>query len=72
MLSRARGVRRKIGQPHIGLPVALVDDLAERVADRLREQFDILWQIAGWPDGSPSFGGGAWDGYRAGDSSAAR
>jgi hypothetical protein len=72
MLSRARGGGRKIGRPQIGLPTALVDDLADRVADALHEQFDILWQTAGWPDGSPSFGSGGWDGYRAGDAATAR
>ena len=71
MLSRPRGSGRKIGRPQIGLPVALVGDPTERPADTLHEQLDILWQSAGWPDGSPSFGGGGWDGYRTGDAAAA-
>lgn len=72
ILTRARGGGRKIGRPQIGLPAAMIDDLRDRPADALHEQFDILWQTAGWPDGSPSFGGGGWDGYRAGDAAAAR
>ena len=72
ILSRPRGGGRKIGRPQIGLPVTLLDDLTKRPADALHEQFDILWQIAGWADGSPSFGGGGWDGHRAGDVVAAR
>jgi hypothetical protein len=64
-LSRPRGGGRKIGRPQIGLPVALVDDLMNRPADALHEQFDILWQAAGWAEGSPSFGDGGWNCYRA-------
>lgn len=72
MLSRSRGSGRKIGRPQIGLPVALIDDLTNRPADALHEQFDILWQTAGSADGSPSFGDGGWDGYRTGDAATAR
>ncbi len=72
ILSRPRGGGHKIGRPQIGLPVTLVDDLTNRPADALHEQFDILWQTSGWADGSPSFGGGSWDDYRAGDAAAAR
>lgn len=72
ILGRARGGGRKIGRPQIALPIALIDDLRGRPADALHEQFDILSQTAGWPDGSPSFGDGGWDGYRAGDAAAAR
>jgi len=72
ILSRARSGGRKIERPQIGLPSALVDDLEDQPANALHEQFDILWQMAGWGDGSPSFGGGGWDGYRAGDAAAAR
>jgi hypothetical protein len=71
ILTHARGGGRKIGRPQIGLPAALIEDLGDRPANTLHEQFDILWQTAGWPDGSPSFGGGGWDGYRAGDAAAA-
>jgi hypothetical protein len=71
MLSRPRGSGRKISRPQIGLPVALVGDPTDRPADALQEQLDILWQSAGWPDGSPSFGAGGWDGYRTGDAAAA-
>lgn len=63
-LTRSRGGGRKIGRPQVVLPVALIDGLADRPADALHEQFDILWQSSGWPDGSPSFVGGSWDGYR--------
>ncbi len=33
------------------------------MAAALQEQLDILWQSAGWIDGSPSFAAGAWAGY---------
>lgn len=65
-LTRARGAGRVIGRPQFSLPIAAINDPHERPADALREQFDVLWQTAGWSDGSPAFGSGSWDGYRAG------
>ena len=63
-LTRARPGGRRIRRPDIYLPVARVEDLTAPVAELLHEQFDILWQTAGWADGSPSFGEGEWAGYR--------
>jgi hypothetical protein len=63
-LTRARPGGRRIRRPDIYLPIAQVEDLTSPLADALREQLDILWQAAGWPDGSPSFGTGGWAGYR--------
>jgi len=62
-LTRARPGGRRIRRPDVYLPVAIVEDLAAPLASALREQLDILWQTAGWPDGSPSFGAGEWAGY---------
>jgi hypothetical protein len=62
-LTRARPGGRRIRQPEVMLPTAMVPNLVLPLAQSLHEQFDILWQTAGWPDGSPSFGGGAWVGY---------
>ena len=42
-------------KPELFLPELQVEDLGTPLHDLLREQFDILWQAAGWPDGSPSF-----------------
>ena len=72
VLVRARGGRRKFGRPQIVLEPAFLDDLANGAADRLRDQFDFLWQAAGWADGSPSFGGGVWDGAVPADAPALR
>lgn len=72
VFGRARPGGRKIRRPTFALPVALLDDPADRPANALHEQFDILWQVAGWGDGSPSFGGGDWDGYRDRGKTAAR
>jgi hypothetical protein len=72
VLGRARPGGRKIRRPAFALPVALLDDPADRPANALHEQFDILWQVAGWGDGSPSFGSGDWDGYRDRGEMAAR
>jgi hypothetical protein len=63
-LTRARPGGRRIRRPDIYLPITEIADLVAPLADALREPLDILWQTAGWPDGSPSFGGGEWAGYR--------
>ena len=44
-------------------PIASLPDLIPPFAEVLHEQLDIIWQTAGWADGSPSFGSGAWAGY---------
>jgi hypothetical protein len=63
-LHRARPGGRRIGQPQLQLPVVAIEDLSARLAPDFREAFDILWQAAGWRDGSPSFASGSWAGYR--------
>jgi hypothetical protein len=63
-LTRARPGGHRMRRPDIYLPIAQVNDLAAPLAGALREQLDILWQSAGWPDGSPSFDAGEWVGYR--------
>ncbi|TAN17268.1 MAG: hypothetical protein EPN45_01890 [Rhizobiaceae bacterium] len=62
-LTRARPGGRRIRRPDIYLPITEISDLTAPLANALREPLDILWQTAGWPDGSPSFGEGAWAGY---------
>lgn len=62
-LTRARPGGRRIRRPDLYLPVVQVEDAAAPIAGALHEVFDILWQTAGWTDGSPSFGGEAWAGY---------
>lgn len=62
-LTRARPGGRRVRQPEVILPTVMLPNLTSPLAQALHEQFDILWQTAGWPDGSPSFGGGAWAGY---------
>jgi hypothetical protein len=59
-LTRARPGGRRIRQPEVMLPLTMLPNLTTPLAQGLHEQFDIIWQTAGWPDGSPSFGGGAW------------
>lgn len=63
-LHRARPGGRRIGLPQLHLPVVAIEDLSARLAPDFREAFDILWQAAGWRDGSPSFASGSWAGYR--------
>jgi len=49
-----------MGRPHAG-------EKSQRPALALHEQLDMLWQSAGWREGSPSFDRGDWSGY-TGDS----
>jgi hypothetical protein len=53
----------RVRQPEVILPMAKLADMNGELAAALQEQLDILWQTAGWIDGSPSFAGGAWAGY---------
>lgn len=63
VLGRARPGGRKIGRPSFALPVVELEDPTDRPANLLHESFDILWQTAGWSDGTNAFGSGQWDGY---------
>lgn len=62
-LTRARPGRRQFRSPQIVLSSTEVQDVGNPVADSLRDSLDVVWQEAGWPDGSPSFSNGAWAGY---------
>lgn len=62
-LSGGRVGGRRLRQPEVILPVAKLPDMGGEMATALQEQLDILWQTAGWIDGSPSFAAGAWAGY---------
>ena len=62
-LSGARSGGRRLRQPEVNLPMAKLTDMNGELAAALQEQFDILWQTAGWIDGSPSFAHGEWAGY---------
>lgn len=63
VLQRARPGGKKIGYPSLFLALIEVEDLAAQLAAPMQEAFDILWQSAGWRDGSPSFEGDRWAGY---------
>ncbi len=63
LLKRARPGGRRFRRPDLNLSVAAVESLDSPMAAAMHEQLDILWQAAGWGDGSPSFGQGAWAGY---------
>jgi hypothetical protein len=62
-LSGGRAGGRRLRQREVFLPVARLADMSGEVAVALREQLDILWQTAGWIEGSPSFAAEAWAGY---------
>jgi hypothetical protein len=62
-LSDVRPGGRRLRQPEVNLPMAKLADMNGELAIALQEQFDILWQTAGWIDGSPSFAEGVWAGY---------
>jgi hypothetical protein len=54
---------RQIRKGEIVSAAIKIEDFSAPVAGTIREQFDILWQTAGWPDGSPSFPNDVWLGY---------
>ena len=56
-------VRKRIRQPDIVPPAVRLIDLSSPFANSLRDQLDMLWQASGWPEGSPSFEEGNWNGY---------
>jgi hypothetical protein len=62
-LTRARPGGRRIRQPEVFLPMVRLDGMEAPFAPAIHGTLDMLWQSAGWPDGSPSFGAGAWAGY---------
>lgn len=62
-LTRARQGGRPIPRPEVTLPTVMLAGLAPPLASALHEQFDILWQSAGWADGSCSFIEQGWVGY---------
>jgi hypothetical protein len=62
-LTRARPGGRRLRQPEVILPVAMIEAVNTPLAPAIHEQLDILWQTAGWADGSPSFNTGDWAGY---------
>ena len=55
VLQRARPGGRRIRKPELVLPGLKLENVTSPVHPRLREQFDILWQAAGWAGGSPSY-----------------
>lgn len=63
VLQRARPGGKRIKQSWLFLGSIEVPDLAAPLAPAMHEAFDILWQSAGWRDGSPSFYGDQWSGY---------
>ena len=62
-LTRSRAGGHELRRPHVILPVAAIAALEAPIAPAIHEQLDILWQTAGWADGSPSFSTGDWAGY---------
>ncbi|WCK21764.1 hypothetical protein [Agrobacterium tumefaciens] len=62
-LAQSQPGGRRIRQPEVILPVAVLQDVALPLAPAIQEQLDILWLTAGWPSGSPSYDSGAWAGY---------
>jgi hypothetical protein len=66
-LIRSTHGARRLRIPELRLPLAQIDNFSPPLADQLRDQLDMLWQAGGSAEGSPSFGGGAWDGYSGSD-----
>ncbi|MBY5421049.1 hypothetical protein [Rhizobium leguminosarum] len=62
-LFAARPGGRRVRRPEIILPVVKLVEMNGELAAMIQEQLEILWQTAGWIDGSPSFASGIWAGY---------
>ncbi|MEJ0092702.1 MAG: hypothetical protein WDN46_04505 [Methylocella sp.] len=62
-LTRAQPGGRRVRQPDVFLPIVKLAGMEAPMAPAVHEALDMLWQSAGWPDGSPSFSAGAWAGY---------
>lgn len=63
VLTRSTPGDRRVGQHDLYLNPIFIPDLSVPFADLYQESFDVLWQTAGWADGSPSFRSGQWAGY---------
>jgi hypothetical protein len=50
-------------RPVVASQVLGLSDMTKPLGRALRPILDSLWRAAGWADGSPSYGGGDWDGY---------
>lgn len=50
-------------QPDLLTQPLSLTDMTKPIGRQLRPTLDTLWRAAGWADGSPSYGRGAWDGY---------
>jgi len=57
---------RKLGQPSLALPTAIIPPGVVHSGDHLRRAFDTLWMMAGFDDGSPSYAEDRWAGYDSG------
>ena len=64
VLRRARPGGRSIGTPRLTLATIAAHDLTAPLSPLMHEAFDIMWQAAGWREGSPSFQNGEWSGRR--------
>lgn len=62
-LTQARSEGRCVRRGDLVLSPAEAFDLSAPLGDGVREALDVLWQSAGWPDGSPCCGDDAWAGY---------
>jgi len=64
-LTSPRAARRplRFRRPEVVLPAVEIEDLAAPLGPRLQVTLDILWQNAGWAEGSPSYESGEWGGY---------
>jgi hypothetical protein len=50
-------------RPLVTTEVLGIIQMIKPLGRSLRPILDSLWRAAGWPDGSPSYGRGEWEGY---------
>jgi hypothetical protein len=63
LIKSTAGYSAGFDRPAIGPAAVQLAQMAKPLGTSLRPILDSIWHAAGWPDGSPSFGGGDWEGY---------
>lgn len=53
---------KKIGNPYFSLPNVMINSLEALDDQAFEHAFSHLWHQSGWPEGSPSFEKGTWEG----------
>jgi len=64
LVKSTAGFTSGFDRPMIITSPLVVSNMRKPLGVAIRPILDSLWRAAGWPDGSPSYGQGDWDGYK--------